>query len=692
MAVVSQDYVFRDPMFNYDWNKSVQQFYCAIAEQCKISRHFNSWSEVYALNKEKVKLSSGEVLASSQIDLLIILYRAFVKRNQQVSDPKRKPCRVSKYGYYNDAAKNFQLDALVQIINSEFDVLIEEVNIINSDRSRQGRPAIISGKADAFSQLCQYFQLGSCDDVREKLAKSLESAPNFETLYAYLNVITLQQQYNHSTVHKLLDEYLVCILNNPPNAVLQQQSLGFVKLIRDKYLISTQMQSLLKLHLSYFWVDLKIKDVKVVKSVEACWAILSIFKMFEPALSESTYQKLVYGKLCRCRTDEAMYLILAAYCYDIEKPFQWEEQEMSQIALNTLVQVLEQLLDIKFVVRESEFFRLGCIFNTFKESLVDHQHHLMRVSMLKFSHVGHMDIDSCYYSHDYMQYIIGCLGGPTEWAHVLLNSDVDFIAQLKGCIIAIGLYPDLDLMSQSLLDQVSVHLVNLFCGNEKLDFHILACYFQHLREMCLYAEEAVLKLKQIGSDKELSIICKMVPEYEDIVVMNFGSQFQPGWINECQRISNEVGFPQNIIQIVDVYNANSDKFSYILQYIEKAIANAVVKIVLKQPITSTSRYWFFEGLPVSILEESFVIQVYIKIWPTAMLASESLRVCEYSELALGFFQHIQCHDILPEKQVSLIQMFFTQAKYAQANNLVCEIKRLIKEFYGCKMEALLGEQ
>lgn len=71
----------------------------------------------------------------------------------------------------------------------------------------------------------------------------------------------------------------------------------------------------------------------------------------------------------------------------------------------------------------------------------------MRVSMLKFSHVGHMNIDNCYYSHDYMQYIIGCLGGPTEWAHVLLNSDVDFIAQLKGCIIVIGLYPDLDLMS-----------------------------------------------------------------------------------------------------------------------------------------------------------------------------------------------------------------------------------------------------
>ncbi|KAI3630075.1 hypothetical protein MIR68_011510 [Amoeboaphelidium protococcarum] len=516
---------------------------------------------------EKAKLSSGEVLASSQIDFLCILYRAFVKRKQQVSDPKRKPCRVSKYGYYHDAVKNFQLDAMVKIINTEFDVLIEEVNIINSDRLRQGRSATISGKADAFSQLRQYFQLGSCDDVRE--------------------------QYNHSTVQKHLDEYVVRIVDNPLNVVLQQYSVGFSKHTRDKYLISTQMQSLLKLYLSYYWVKQKIKDVKVVQCVETGWAILSIFKTIDPAQSESTYQKLVYGKLCRCRTDEAMYLILAAYCYDVENPFQWKEQEMSPIAIKTLVRVLEQLLDIKFVVRESKFFQLGCIFKSFKESLVGHQQHLMRVSMLKFSQVGHVDIDSCCYSHDYMQWIIGCLDGPIEWAHVLLNSDANYIARLKGCIIVIGLFPDLDHLSQSMLDQVSVHLVNLFCGNEKLDFHNFACYFQHLREMSLYAEEAVLKLKQIGSDQELIIICKMVPDHEDIVVMNFGSQFRPGWINE--------------------------------------------------------------------------------------------------QLALGFFQHIQWHDTLPEKQVSLIQMFFTEAKYARADVLVCEVERLIKEFYGCKMEALLGD-
>lgn len=51
-----------------------------------------------------------------------------------------------------------------------------------------------------------------------------------------------------------------------------------------------------------------------------------------------------------------------------------------------------------------------------------------------------------------------------------------------------------------MLDQVSVHLVNLFCGNEKLDFNILAYYFRHLLETSLYSEEAVLKLKDIASE------------------------------------------------------------------------------------------------------------------------------------------------------------------------------------------------
>lgn len=71
----------------------------------------------------------------------------------------------------------------------------------------------------------------------------------------------------------------------------------------------------------------------------------------------------------------------------------------------------------------------------------------MRVSLLKFSQVGHVDIDSCYYYHDELTWIIGSLGGQNEWARVVLNNDADFIAQLKGCIIVIGLSPDLDLMS-----------------------------------------------------------------------------------------------------------------------------------------------------------------------------------------------------------------------------------------------------
>ncbi|KAI3633551.1 hypothetical protein MIR68_008498 [Amoeboaphelidium protococcarum] len=692
LSVISQDYAFRDGVYNITWNNAVNQFYSANVTYYQCPKYYNSWSEVYALNKEKeeVKLNSGEILASSQYDLLVILYRAFVKRNYQLSDPRRKPLFLSQFGYYQDAVKNFQLDALVRTINSEFDVLIEEMSIVNHVGSRHGLSERSRGYLNSLSLLCQYFQIGSFDDIREKLAKSIESSPDFQTLYAYFNVIALQQQYNHQTAQQQLFKYVVRILNYSQDSVLKLQSVGFVKHTRDKMLISAQMYSLLKAHLTHEWVKQKINDVKAIKSVETGWAILSLLQVYDPTQCQSVFQKFLYRRLCRCRNDDAMYMVIAAHCYDLENFFQWMEQEMSHIAIKTLVKVLEQLLNIEFVVTESKFFQLGRIFKQFEKSLVDHQQHLVRVSLLKFSQVGHVDIDSCYYYHDELTWIIGSLGGQNEWARVVLNSDADFIAQLKGCIIVIGLSPDLDLMSQQMLDQVSVHLVNLFCGNEKLDFNILAYYFRHLLETSLYSEEAVLKLKDIASEQQLYTICNMLAEDEDVAILNFGSQFLPGWLNECQRICNEVDFPYNVIEAMHLVNVNVGNLSSAPSHVQRTIASAIVKVVLKQPVVDTSRFWFFDGLPVSVLEDRAILSIYIHIWPTALLASESLKVYGYSELALGFFQRVKCDDILPEKQVSLIQMFYTEAKNARVDQLVCQIDRLIKQFYGCKMEALLG--
>ncbi|KAI3640632.1 hypothetical protein MIR68_001510 [Amoeboaphelidium protococcarum] len=180
-----------------------------------------------------------------------------------------------------------------------------------------------------------------------------------------------------------------------------------------------------------------------------------------------------------------------------------------------------------------------------------------------------------------------------------------------------------------------------------------------------YSPVACQKLLKIADDEQLEWLFNYFSQ-DEIVALNIGSRFLQPWVNKLIKIEEDSQFPDNIIQIVQICHTNDKNLYFAPTSVRRILAHCISNAVLLQPEHSTSRYWFFEGLPLFIMQERIILRIYIDIWPHAILASQSLRVYGYEELVRGFFHCIESNELLPQERVSLIQSFCQEA--ADANN------------------------
>ncbi|KAI3643197.1 hypothetical protein MP228_012752 [Amoeboaphelidium protococcarum] len=235
---------------------------------------------------------------------------------------------------------------------------------------------------------------------------------------------------------------------------------------------------------------------------------------------------------------------------------------------------------------------------------------------------------------------------------------------------------------QQMLDKISVHMIEQYCQVQNMELKILAFYFKEFLEHSFYSEVAMLKLRQVLSYDQLKVFCSEFDQ-DQIAALHLGDQFQEPWIIEVERLSKQVGFPENISQIVHLCNLNSNNQQRLPQCALNVMARVISNIVVMQPEGSTSRYWFFEGVPLSVIKERRVLRTYIQIWPLASRVSESLRVSAVEELARGLFHYMESNNVVPKVRVQLIKLIQDEAQMASQHGLAYEVSRL-KEMTQCK--------
>ncbi|KAI3630081.1 hypothetical protein MIR68_011516 [Amoeboaphelidium protococcarum] len=285
------------------------------------------------------------VLASSQLDLIISLF-GIVAKEFWYPGTEQDPPVMSVFGYYHDAIKNFWLDALMIVVNKEFDAR-------DYDHCRSLSRAFnrISGsvhRLDVFiGRICDYCCLGTCDEVREKLFNYLEVSPHFCGLYAYLNILKQQDLIDDSKNPKqFFSELVMKILNHPGQSNLISNGLHRFWLIRNYMQISNKFGQLLTRHLSTEWILQQIEEVEVASSIEWGWAVLSLLKLYKNVTEiNGIYSLIVIEKLNNGLAVEAMNLFIALYSSKAEYAFECDTELLSDSAVQTLVQVLESLLE-----------------------------------------------------------------------------------------------------------------------------------------------------------------------------------------------------------------------------------------------------------------------------------------------------------------------------------------------------------
>ncbi|KAI3644314.1 hypothetical protein MP228_010478 [Amoeboaphelidium protococcarum] len=636
----------------------------------------------YNVLRWKIKFESEEVLASSQLDLITIMFQQY-RSNGTSPVQQHTPPRVSLYGYYHDALRQYWLDAMISVINQQCDVVFDEEYEVKFFRTLESSEEIYEDPADFVSLLCLDFGFGSCDYVREQLERRLEIAPSFSALLAYFNLLDLQYLSYNLDLEAYLKSFVINIIKNHECTNMQSSSLELFRINRSKMLIDCNLSLLLERKLSFKWVLKQIGAVKVVRSIDFGWIVLSLMKLYKSAGSGARLcQKIFLSQLSTGRVDEAFNMLVAILSSKQCSELKWDGERMSERAVLTLVEVLVKLLNCQIIVCNLGVFPFAKIFYSFRKVLVDHRQRLILLALVQFSRAHCLKLFQCSSYHAEIKEIVESLGGALEFASVFLKLDANSLSKLSECIYIHVINHFFPSYNQQMLDKISVHMIEQYCQVYSMDLKILAFYFKEFLEHSLYSEVAMLKLGQVLSYDQLKVFCSEFSQ-DQIVALHLGDQFQEHWIIEVERISKQVGFPENISQIVHLCNLNSNDKQRLPQCAFNAMARVISNIVVRQPEGSTSRYWFFEGLPLSVIKNRRVLRTYIQIWPLASRVSESLRVSAVEELARGLFHYMESNNVVPKVRVQMIKLFQDEAQTASQHALVYEVSRL-KEITQCK--------
>ncbi|KAI3644322.1 hypothetical protein MP228_010486 [Amoeboaphelidium protococcarum] len=653
------------------WNKAIWSGFSlddryVPQEQYRVSQ----WRFFYEPDINYKSLNMEEPLASSQLDFLIILFGLYT-HNQEHYD--KVGMRCLRYGYLHDALKKFGLQVLVLIFNQYYDLKFH---------GHINRPEIV--QIGLFESICNFFTLGDGRQVLDRLADLMEAAPDFKVLLAHYRAsrdLGLNDKLDHCAYFK--DAVMRVIKRYSCSSTAQQNEIGDLQSQQQGLEISDRLKAELRQYLNYDWVCQQFQQYDSIPSIEFGWVMIELLSALDKNKSLVLLQQKLADKINGGCIQEAVHLLIAitsSQCIRLDFMTQFKFN-LFQESKDAVTQVLMKLFD--YIPRmQNDFFNgwLSIAFVAFGRMLVAEQK-LAMLSRLIYAYSCALgqhqnDVGEVRGCNEIVR-TIGQLGGLDLFQQFIKSLNAKTVSQYNERIMGRVLHNLRSMDNIEQVDKLFAILLSLYkeIDDPKKTASFINCHCQEgisgnkLREIVksLYSEE---QLKQISMNLESDVI-------EDL---KLGPQCHSSWIQEIKQIASHLKLPHNIIKVMRIINDNCGCFANAPRCVQKELLSMIESTILLPPEDRKTRFYFFDGLPYSVLREDLIIQKYIVSWKCVKASPNRHKIPHESELAHGYLSYVHS-DMVPERdRRQLLGKFIKENSHLRLISVDYIMKVLIDDY------------
>ncbi|KAI3633547.1 hypothetical protein MIR68_008494 [Amoeboaphelidium protococcarum] len=667
---------------NQAWNKAVLIWYSykKYSPDLYVKTGFNQWEEYYDPKKLFYPLHQCEALASSQLDLLITIFRAAldspcIEWDSSKADGIVHPLYVKRYGYVYDAIKNYGILALVIAV----DYYYEDHRLSSLLKPEQ---KLIHG-------LCRYFELGSGDQVLRELDDLMVVSPSFQALLTYYTLLKELELYDQFDKEAHLENAAKQIIAhyNHDKIVEAQYTNKNVQRTYQSLQISYALRDVFYEGLSYEYVWQSVFDIaSCIKSVESGWIMIELLMLYEAKHADFLLSEWLEVKIKDGLVDEAANLLMAIFSLshhvDVSHCFQIDNVINHK---DVIAQVFLQIVNNPHFVCNARFFNLVNAFQCFKRVLDDsNQYQILSKVIIKFSqyHDGIRESEECP-DHSHLIKIVSALGGDFSFTKFLQQLDQKTLSECNECILTSLIAFFMSCFGNEWTHNRVVPNV-LYLYKRIGDYQKTASFLQGLYHKDKFSENVIQIVKYRSAPQELYRICFYL-DPNCIESLQLDIEYQAAWIYQLKIITSRCQFPDNLIQTIEIAIENCGSFDNAPNIVKESISGYIGDAILKPREQRHPRFYFFEGVPYSVMKESLVIKQYILMWQLCQMLQdrshhvEQVRIPEESELAYGFFDYVHSDKVPTGDRCRMISVFVKLAKNMERDELYALAVSLVHE-------------
>ncbi|KAI3643217.1 hypothetical protein MP228_012772 [Amoeboaphelidium protococcarum] len=655
------------------WNRAVLEVCASMGNRPWPYEYtqFNEWQEFYSSPGQYVSSHHSEVLATSQLDLLITVFRASLDNGciqwnmQNFVEAEGKQMRyyqssVGRYGYLYDAIKNYGLQALVITIGHFYDKNRIRVIICPDSKFVQG--------------ICRYFELGTGDQVLKALENLMKASPSFQVLLAYytlLQEIGLSADQLDKEAH--IKKSIAQIISHHNQIPVTQYDNKNWQRIHESLQIPDALRNVIYSCLTHGQVWDFIWSIDPIRSVEAGWILIELIMVYDEKHLQSYLMDFFLNKVKDGLVDEAANWLMAVLTY---KPLGEYLSEYLNVELfndqkDVIVQVFDKLAGTPEVLKNARFFDLALAFSLFSSLLDDAQLQLQILKKvivtLSMVHDNIRDAFECF-RHSQLMTIVNCLGKAKTFTQFVLNMDANTLSLCHGCVLAHVMHKYVSYYKQSEQnDKLSIYLLQLYY--EIGDFRKTAAFLSALYIDHMYSDAVVQLMETLYCEEDLQQICSHLDD-DCVDALRLGPEYHDAWIQMVNTAAEELPFPANIISIVQLATENCGEFMQAPDCVVNTLVDVIGSAIIRPPEERTSRFYFFDGVPYFVMKEKLVIQQYILMWSLCQRLQDrpymnSNLVPDDSELVYGFFDYVHSSQVPEQDRQQMVETF---VKYVNFGN------------------------
>ncbi|KAI3644327.1 hypothetical protein MP228_010491 [Amoeboaphelidium protococcarum] len=671
---------------------------------CFQKYHFNEWSEYYTQEEVELYTKNEEILACSQLDLLITLGNQFAEdvlfssgqADQNVGHRSKRTKTedqrvwnlpyVWRFGYIHDAIRNKGVEALTFAINHYHD------QFIHFGHDNLGRDASI------FNKLCEYFQLGESGQVIQKLHDQCKDNPSFPDILAYYRAV---QELGHQLdVSSHLQQVVVQLIEQCLSISLSEEEEDFgsnyVRRLHQLLIIPGGLLPYLRQYLSYDWVRSQLEGIKVVNNILIAWLIVEMLAVYESQDSLSLLFEKIVDKLNGGLLDEAMYLLTALISSDCARDYLTCHLKIERFHVSkaALCKVLINMLDTDYIVIDARYYSLSKAFELFEPILVDMKQEFISKVIIAFSRVHETIKDShqCP-EHQQLVRVVNALGGARGFEQFIMSLDPLTLSQCHPCVLNCLFYKYRSDYETELADQLFIKLMSECAKlvDVQKAAELLTLYLDD--QMNEDVDETLgIKLKKVFPQDQLQQICQHLNS-DHIEALNIGLQFQSPWIQEIGNIAQSTQYPGNITQIVQIAKEHCHKLSKAPECVKSQFFTLIFQEVLKPPQGNSRRFRLFDNLPYSVMKEKVILEQFIMVFKMGKLsiALTGKYFPSESDFVKGFFKYVRFDKVPRRCRSKLVKTFAKCVMENGSDNLKDLTQELADEYdYDIDMDDRCG--